>query len=533
MDFKSINFFGAAGGGDFGDTGQDEGARFRNLEIDDDPPTLAPLTPAQPLAPPPRISGADTGAMRTSATGAARVPTRNAVAVPPLAVAAVLAGAKPAPEALPAALASQETDTAQTHGDIDTEGRARAIASGLVAHKHGLIPNEATFFSWGTRGQWGDKARKARLELAARPLIGELVKSVCATVGAEQRHQAPRVLTGLTYGADDHLRPEGQTTGGARMTARAFAQLLGRAGAAPYAATYLGHESMPAEMRAEHVRHWLTEAVDTKQVQRKGERVPRTVTVPRDAVLLTKLDTEGRRYIYGVVSDSYTRYDLDAAIGDIAKAVPAESRGALAYNPESTRWRVDVSLGAEFEPVVGDIHRVTMRVKSSDAGGGSVTVELFAERARCLNFSKIKLRGKAARVRHTGDSVADKVRALLDVKAEALRDFSAVWAEANQTALIGEALAGDGEARDVFRALIKAGHLPAPDGEDAAVAHYFNAWLKEPGHTRADFVNAATRAAHEAPWSSPWASETIEDQAGELLYNQLVINPAWRQEASA
>lgn len=485
----------------------DSDSRFSRLEVDDDP------------APPAARAHVDAtiAAVRTVAALGAAAP------------------APAAPEALPALLAGQERDTAQSYGDIDAEGRARAIRSGLLAARHGLIPNEATFFSWGTRGQWGDAAAKARLELRARPLIAEAAASVTATVAAEQRKATPRQLTELTYTDSDRLtRRVGKPADGARMTARAFAQLLSRAGAAPYAATYLGHESTPAAMRADHVRHWLGKATDTVQVKGdRGQLTGETHEEPRDAVILSKLDAQGERYVYGVVSDSYARYDLDAVIRDVQAAVPPTSRVAVSYNPESTRWRADITIGAEFEPVVGDIHRVTLRVRSSDAGGGSVTVELYAERARCLNFSKIKLRGKLGRVRHVGADVAAKVRALLDVQAEALHDFSAVWADANRDALIGEALQGDGEARDVFRALIKAGHLPAPEGEEVAVERYFGAWLKEPGHTRADFVNAATRAAHEAPWASPWTGEAIEEAASDLLYQTVHLNPTWRVEASA
>jgi hypothetical protein len=505
----------AAGAGD--SQGTSDG-RFSRLEVDTDD---APKAPSQGEA-----ITAEVAAQR--AAQARTAPTR--AVVPPLAVAAAMVASAGAPvEPLPALLAKQETDTSTTHGDIDTEGRARAIESGLVAAKHGLIPNEATFFSWGTRGNWGDKARKARIELRERPLIADAVGNVCRMVEGEKRLSTARQLPALTYTAGDTLVKTGGA-GGARMTRRAFQQLLGRAGAAPYAATYLGHESVPAEMRAEHVRHWLANASDTEQVPDSAGKL-HPVTTPRDAMILSKLDTKGERYVYGVVSDSYTRYDLDAVMRDLAKCVPATSRVAVAYNPESTRWRIDVSIGAEFEPVVGDIHRVTLRLRSQDAGGASVSGDIFAERARCLNFSKVMLRGKASRVRHIGADVATKVRQLMEIQGEALNDFAAVWSDANQTALIGEALSGDGEARDVFRALIKAGHLPALDGEELAVDRYFNAWLQEPGHTQAAFVNAATRAAHEGAWSSPWAGEAIEESAGELLYNRVVLAPTWREAA--
>jgi hypothetical protein len=85
----------------------------------------------------------------------------------------------------------------------------------------------------------------------------------------------------------------------------------------------------------------------------------------------------------------------------------------------------------------------------------------------------------------------------------------------------------------VFRALIKAGYVSAPDGAEVAVDNYHQAWLKEPGETRSAYVNAITRAAHESPWSNPWATDELEEQAGKLLYNHVVLSPAQMEAVTA
>ena len=435
-----------------------------------------------------------------------KAPTAAAVTA---AVAAVVAA--PAPR--------KGTEGSGTAGPVDAEGRARAIASDGIAAKHGIIAREATLFTWGTAGQWGQAAYKARQELRARPLLSAFAPEVKATVAAEGRRHDVVELPKLTYGVDGRLRTK-PTSGGAVMTSHSFRQLLNRADAPGYAAGYLGSEKLPAELRAPHVQHWLTNAIE---VPVAGTAAP---TAVKGVLLSKRIPNAGAgHHVYGVVSESYTRYDMDRVVGDVLAACPSTARGSLKYDATTTRWSMDITIGAEFEPVVGDIHRVVLRVSGHDAGGGSIAVTLFAERVRCLNFSKVKLSSKIkGRIRHTGNSVGAQVRALLSVQGEALKDFADAWKDANQEGLIRDTDTAGGDARAVFKALIAAGHVDAPEGEDIAVERFFQAWLKEPGQLRSDYVNAITRAAHESPWSSPWVTESLEEQASELLYNRLTLS---------
>lgn len=419
------------------------------------------------------------------------------------------------PPAAPARLELRRGEGPGRAGEIDQAGRERAIATDDVAIKHGMARSEDTLYVWGTRGNWGDKAKNARAELAARPLVKDFAASVVEMIKDEDRRALVVKLPTLTYGADDRLRP---TPGlmGAPMTSHAFRQLLARADAPAYSSGYLGNARLNGALRAPHVNEWLAQAMEVPHSDTKQK-------APIEGVLLSKIH-RGDRHFYAVVSGKYARYDLNQVTADVARSCPATSRGSLMYDPETTRWSMDATIGAEFEPVVGDVHRVALRVSGNDAGGGSISVGLFAERVRCLNFSKVHLSSKVKnRIRHVGADVGSQVRALLSVQAEALTDFAAVWREANEDAIIDGVDSSGGDARKVFAALIDKGYVDAPDGAELAVERFFGAWLKEPGAHRADYVNAITRAAHEAPWSSPWTAEKLEDQAGELLYNRVVI----------
>ncbi len=87
---------------------------------------------------------------------------------------------------------------------------------------------------------------------------------------------------------------------------------------------------------------------------------------------------------------------------------------------------------------------------------------------------------------------------------------------------------GGGEigVRETVKGLLAGGLLSLPGRDlDEKADRVARAWSMEPGPTRADLVNAITRAAHEEfSWSSPWAIQETETQASELLYVKNLVN---------
>lgn len=409
---------------------------------------------------------------------------------------------------------------------LDAEGRSRAIAVDAALSASGLRFAEPTFFAWGTRGAWGDKARRARAELHAMPLHAELAEEARRIVALEDRRGDVAPLANVAYGADDRVRCK--PGAGVPCSPQALKQLLARAGAPGGA--YLTDPRITGELRAPHVEHWLLARNEAEARARADARAAQVKQPDWQRVkLLSKVDATGQRALYGAVGPRYPHdYGMDRVIADVQGMFPGEARGTLHYDSSTTRWRVDAAVGAEFEPVVGDVYRLGVRYGAHDAGGGSYYADLYGIRVRCVNFTKIKALKKLGRVRHVGtvEDLQARVRALVEVGADAMQAYSAAVREANEQAICERALSGDGDARAVFAALIEGGYLPAPGGAEAAAEAYHAAWLVEPGHTRLDFVNAATRAAHEAAWSSPWVTEEIEEAAGQLLYQRLVLTDA-------
>lgn len=424
---------------------------------------------------------------------------------------------------------------------IDQEGAKRAVAAGKLADKVGLVFGGKTLFAWGTKGQWGTAAQNAREELSAQPLLTKLADDAAKVVEAEARRGDIVPVRHFIYGPGDLIRRVNRAAGtGIPVAEQALKQLVARIDAPGGA--YLADKRLTGDLRAAHVNHWLKlrndaeleakrehDAREEAKVLAKPDHTPKPYE-PARLKLLSKMNTEGKRVAYGVVGPKYPHtYGMDAVIRDVLGSFPGETRGVLVYDASTTKWRVDAAIGAEFEPCVGDIFRLGVKFGAHDAGGGSYWASLYGIRVRCVNFTKIHAGKKLGRVRHIGtiDDLRKRVVDLVALGSEALNEFSALYREANEEAIISREWDREGgDSASVFKALIQSGYVSAPDGEDVAVERFVNAWEKERGETRAHFVNAITRAAHESPWSNPWATDTLEEQASQLLYNHAVLTPA-------
>jgi hypothetical protein len=296
---------------------------------------------------------------------------------------------------------------------------------------------------------------------------------------------------------------------GARCSPQALRQLMARAGAP--GGGYLANADLPGALRAPHVAHWLARAV--------------AADAEKSVKLLSKLDAKGNRGVYGAVGERYPHdYGMDRVIADLASVLPAQARGSLTYDAASTQWRVEAAVGAPIEVTVGEIHRLGVKFGAHDAGGGSYWLKAFGTRARCVNFSEVPLVGKLGRVRHIGsvDQLRETILALVAGADAAMKEYVEVYREAHEAQL-----AANEAPRDVFAAMIKAGYITAPSGDvEIAIGNFMNAWEQEPMRTRAGYLNAVTRAAHESVWSSPWVTDELEAEAGKQLFQRVTLTPA-------
>jgi hypothetical protein len=444
--------------------------------------------------------------------------------------------APPPPVVQVAAAPAVQAPPAPQTGDIDPEGAARANAGDALAKKAGLAFSGPTFYAFGTVGGWGGAASAARAEISAQPLLTILADAADQMVEQECRRGDIVPVASLVYTPEDIIKRAHKLAGaGLPMSVQALKALMTHLNAP--GGCYLADDRLTGELRASHVKAWLDNFLaqdaekekihNTTQLLKSFSK--RKPFEPARLKLLSKLDTEGQRSAYGVVGEDYPyQYGMDRVIRDVMESLPPETRGRLTYDASTTRWQVEATLVQEFAPTVGEIHRLGIKFGAHDAGSGAYHGRMFAVRVRCINFTLLHASKKLGRVRHVGDqaSLRERVLSMISTGAEVMKEYSDLYKEANETAIIDRAYAGEGDARTVFAALVEAGRLPPLDGASNAVDRYFTAWLKEPGMDRASFINAATRAAHESSWSNLWAADVIEEAASNMLYQHVVLTPA-------
>lgn len=254
----------------------------------------------------------------------------------------------------------------------------------------------------------------------------------------------------------------------------------------------------------------------------------------RDTQLQMKMATRahptlpGKREVYRGSSPSYAALEATTVLPALMALFPAGSgfRSEMTYNRQKCRLTIDVTMQCPIEEPgrVGEMVRVGWRLVLDDAKAGAVRVTFLVIRERCLNGSEAPAVAEVT-MRHIGttDRQMQRLMSLVGNTRELARSYTDKWASAWQDRIIDESMGRGPEA--VFRALLDADLVKASGRKEQAVQSFLRAWEVEPGYSRADVVNAITRAAHDNGewWSDLDVSEGLERAGGELLYvNNLV-----------
>lgn len=229
--------------------------------------------------------------------------------------------------------------------------------------------------------------------------------------------------------------------------------------------------------------------------------------------------------LFRVASDSYLPIDPDMVADAMAAALPKSWRAEIRYDGDS--WMIEATTHADtvVDLATGDMFKAGLRFKSNDVVQGGASLSGFARRILCQNliivgdavrpyFRKIHIGAKTTAVNELAAKITESVSR---VEADLSR-FTKRWDEARHDRIIDESASKGPES--VFGALVDAGLVDLPGGRDRVVANLVVAWNAEPGYSRADVVNAITRAAHEAGswWNDLTTQEDAEVQASKLLY---------------
>jgi len=260
----------------------------------------------------------------------------------------------------------------------------------------------------------------------------------------------------------------------------------------------------PSVLRAYNFNHWVADSRNAD----------------REVMLRHRTNPAGGREVFAAVSPTYAAHDIDQIAEQAIEALPAGARAEVTY--DGARARINVVFHSDINPeraAAGEIFKAAAAITTDDTGRGSIRTEAELWRNLCLNLiildrSKVKT---GARRHVKGATIAEDVRAGFDRALAAVGGFADKWNQATAENVIERYEADGIEA--IFKGLVHNKLVWAPGvGSVGMVERLQRAWDVEPGYTKSAVVNAITRAAHEEPWNTPWVTEDLERQAGQLLY---------------
>lgn len=245
------------------------------------------------------------------------------------------------------------------------------------------------------------------------------------------------------------------------------------------------------------------------------------------------------RALYAVVSEKYSKFDLDDACASLREKFPVDCHGTVEY--DGSRWAISAELAPEHkvqEIGVGAVFRIRVKITGADDRSKGLKAVIQAERVRCINCTTITDERFVFQRRHIGE-IADLFAEAMAHTGEAFEVFSQAWMEANKQGIIDKGTEKGLPAEEIFRRLIAHDYLKISgftgpgkkDGSTGApklVKMLMDSFNKEPNLTAAGINNAITRLAHEqvSEWGSTWMVEEIEEAAGNLLFQQVYQLPS-------
>lgn len=377
--------------------------------------------------------------------------------------------------------------------------KARADEEQVLLEQSMGISLGKAFYANGTKMlAVGEKtAMGLRTDWLQQPTVGEATERFQALIASEQRKD---YLVPLKYTriADDGALTTtvdashfGET--GLIMNDHSWKQLVAR-----------GPKDIPASLRY-NVNAWLDKSGSVGLFRTRH---------PNDA---------GDRRCFAVMSDVYQSYSVDKLAEQVRKQMPKDAHANIVYDGSFTK--IEVSFANDFkldEVGVGRLHKVMAVISTSDDGTAPLSVSFKAVRIRCINCTLIDDEKVLFRKMHLGHGFEEAVNFAIGKAETAISIFGDRWRAANEQSYHNKYDGTPLSAQDVFQRLVAHDYVRVPGyGKVEAVELLMTAWNEEPGDTAAAVNRAITRLAHEGSFSSPWATDELEETAGRLLFQNV------------
>lgn len=383
-----------------------------------------------------------------------------------------------------------------------------------------------TIYTLGTPvNQTGiDNYKASRAEYESLPTADEVATNISGKIAAEHRLDIEQELIATSYDETNVLYSSESL--GYIPSSWALRQLIERSRpqtgihheAAIKAASYASDPQCPDWIRKDIVNHYINHSIRNKN---PVEVVLRT----RDPIYLSS-ESEDFKQLFAVVSNRYNRdCDADVLAGMMAKKVEESGIPAKAEAMyDGQRFKMTIWYHSDIKtPVAGELFKAGVIIESADDGSRGISITPTVWRNLCLNFIILDKATQTVKLTHLRNDLYNDISEAIDSAMTKVSNFGEIWAKANKDKIV-DSIYEHYNSTMIFEALVKQGHVRITGcDKQQMVERLCAAWDKEPGYTRASIVNAITRASHENSWRSPWATTELEEQAGELLYNKLVL----------
>jgi hypothetical protein len=438
-------------------------------------------------------------------------------------------------------------------GGVSITGAARALADQEAAERAGfsLAPPLYTLGSI-VNATGVENAKISRKAFLDTPFVPQACSDFISLIEKEDRKDV------LAQKRDIRMSSAGKLVTGAAtkdeqrfvMNTDAFGSLCSRFGIG--GADYL--QKCWPKLRSININEWAKEievrenkAIEEfKKAPKKTGRGRKKVVEPDVLNIRTRINSNNpEREIFGIVTDSYTTFDIDRVAMALQKASPSDARGSITYDGRKTRFEVLFHSDVIAEDyVAGEIFKAGVVIKTADDGTGSIKIYPTVWRNLCLNLIIISEAGiPIANIRHIGDvnKLATKFQEGFTESLERLEYFRKAWgfavnenvAERSDATTtedikylsIEEALPG------FFNAMIVRDLVPVRGyRRKEAVQRLVNAYDMDTANTpgvitRSSIVNAITRFAHDDYQPDPWAVDDLQSAAGALLFGRKGKDP--------
>ncbi len=407
---------------------------------------------------------------------------------------------------------------------------------------NGVAFKEPLWFAAGTElvSSGKDSVRKSQLKHEQKPLLSDLTKIAQEAYDAQNRQDINVMLSTLSMTQDGFL-----TRGrkGMSITQTCLGQLVNKADGVTYAGPYLAQ--LPPARRAENVNYHLENfkagvVAEAANGQAGCPSEEALAKADKEVVLRTMIDPATKvRGIYAMVSTTYERYDLPQGAQAFVDALNNVSqqkgrRGLLDQARcevwvSGPRWKVMIHIHNPISTdayAVGDVLNGWVCLKGVDDGTSALSIEVGFVRTRCVNNTVIYAKSVGNKFRHSKAGIA-KLAGEVHKALAVLDNIQAIWEEAAVDPIIDAVYQGD--VKYVFTRLVEEGHFKLPGyRSEELVERLMKGWAMEPGakYTRAAISNAMTWASHEQSWKSYEDIDSIEEQAGRLLTQEVrVLTP--------